>query len=99
MVSHDRRSLLLEAVQRRATWMVPGLNNLEYKARLKESNLTNLTNSRLQGDIISVYIYLHASFTSLHDTFIKDLHKDAWNHSIKLFKCLSNTEIRRHFFS
>ena len=47
----------VEAVQRRATWMVPVLRHLDYESRLKVLNLP--TYHCLRGDVIDVYKYLH----------------------------------------
>ena len=46
---------MLEAVQRRATRMIPGLRNKEYKDRLKELKMFSLKYRLLRGDLIEVY--------------------------------------------
>ena len=46
---------LLEAVQERATNMVPGLKGLKYSERLKRLNLTTLRERRIRGDMIETY--------------------------------------------
>jgi len=53
---------LIEAVQRRATKMVPGLHNSLYADKLKRMNLPSLMYCRLRGDVIETYKYLHGSF-------------------------------------
>ena len=89
----------LEAVQRRASRMVPVLRHLDYESRLKALNLPTLTYRRLRGDIIDVYKYLHGILTFSHDMFNKDLYEGTRGHSLKLFKDRSKRELRRHFFS
>ena len=89
----------VEAVQRRATRMVPVLRHLDYESRLKVLNLPTLTYRRLRGDVIDVYKYLHCIFTFSHDMFNQDLYEGTWGHSLKLFKDQSKRELRRHFFS
>ena len=43
---------LIEAVQRRASKMVPGLHNLHYGERLRRMDLPSLMYRRLRGDVI-----------------------------------------------
>ena len=65
----------VEAVQRRATRMVPVLRHLDYESRLKVLNLPTLTYRHLRGDVIDVYKYLHGIFFFLHNMFNHDLYE------------------------
>jgi len=53
---------LLEAVQRRATKMVPGLRNVSYEERLRCMHLPSLLYRQLRGDAIETYKYLHGQY-------------------------------------
>ena len=47
--------LKLERIQRIATKMVPELEDLPYKERLKEMHLTTLKERREKGDLITIF--------------------------------------------
>ncbi len=52
----------IEAVQHRATRLIPGLANLEYEDRLSVLNLPSLSYRRLRGDMIEIYKYCHKKY-------------------------------------
>jgi len=91
---------LIEAVQRRATKMIPGLRELPYEERLRATDMPSLDYRRRRGDMIEVYKYLHGIYTIKEE--LLPLERSAVNtrgHPFKLKKRTCRLETRRNFFN
>ena len=90
----------LEAVQRRATKILPSLKNLCYAERLRKLSLPTLTYRRIRGDMIELYKIMHGIYSSdaCPKLELNCLYKTR-GHSFKLFKrsCLTNTRKKTIF--
>ena len=91
----------IEAVQKRATKLIPGFSNLEYTERLKKLNLTTLSYRRARGDMLETFKYLNVQYNTA-----PILHLDARTHGtttrrhqLKLEKGRSRLDVRKHFFT
>ena len=60
---------LIEGVQRRATKLVHGLENLTYNDRLEELGLTRLDKRRLRSDLIETFKIINGNYDIDTDIF------------------------------
>ena len=96
--------LKIEAVQRRATKMLPGLRNMLYPDRLRALQLPTLIYRRLRGDCIQVYKYLHVHYDVNWSNLINlnnsvEYRYDTRGHKFKLRKTSHKTIPREKFFA
>ena len=93
---------MIEAVQRRATKMIPGLAKLSYEERLRRMDLPSLEYRRIRGDAIETFKYLHGKY-SVNTVTLLLRHEPKGmttrGHSLKLQKRECHSNIRQNFFS
>ena len=90
----------LEAVQRRATRMIPEIAHLPYEERLQYLKLPSLVYRRHRGDMLQVYKILHHEYDLSSEKFFKSPNDGRTRgHSYKVFKERAESAIRRNFFS
>uniref|UniRef100_UPI001D0F42FD hypothetical protein n=1 Tax=Klebsiella pneumoniae TaxID=573 RepID=UPI001D0F42FD len=94
-----RDVLELERVQRRATKLIKGMEDLSYEERLRELNLFSLERRRLRGDMISMYKYRTGDPTIGRKLFQEREYKKTRGHSLKLEEKRFNLKMRRGFFT
>ena len=91
--------LELEKVQRRATKIIRGMEDLSYEERLQSLNLFSLEKRRLRGDMISIYKYSNGDPSIVNRLFSKREFKMTRGHSLKLEEKRFNRKLRRGFFT
>ncbi|CAM4321681.1 unnamed protein product [Lepidochelys kempii] len=90
----------LEQVQRRATRMIRGMENLSYERRLRELGLFSLTKRRLRGDMIALYKYIRGINTREGEELFKlSTNVDTRTNGYKLATRKFRLEIRRRFLT
>ena len=91
----------LENVQRRATKLIPGYKELDYKERLKRLNLPTISYRRLRGDMIEIYKILTGKYdSSVTSNFFTLRENDSITrgHNLKIFKERCRLNIRKNSF-
>ena len=86
----------LENFQRRATELIPGYKELDYKERLKRLNLPTLSYSHFRGDMIEIYKILTGKYDSIVTSYFVTLKENdsiTREHNLKIVKerCQLNT--------
>ena len=91
--------LEMERVQRRATKLIKGLEDLSYEERLQALNLFSLEKRRLRGDMISIYKYCTGDPTIGIKLFRRREFNKTRGHSLQLEEKRFNLKLRRGFFT
>ena len=95
---YKKSAILLENVQRRATKMIPEIQEKDYQDRLRELNLQSMYYRRDRGDMIECYKMTHGSY-DMEPLLKRNLDTTRRGHSLKLTILPSKKEVRHNYFS
>jgi hypothetical protein len=90
---------ILEAVQRRATRLVPCLRSLPYPERLRRIGLQDLDTRRLRGDILETYKIVHGIDRLPQNCLFKQHSLTTRGHSHRFYKPYARTLTRSSFYA
>lgn len=90
---------LLEKVQRRYTKRIPGMNDLNYSARLERLGLISLELRRIHLDLTFLYKLLNGMLEMNYQQFFQLKNSITRGHQLTLYKPKAKKQIRTHFFS
>ncbi|KFW06454.1 hypothetical protein N327_01390, partial [Fulmarus glacialis] len=97
---HEKDMDLLKQVQRRATKMIRGLENLSYEDRLRELALFRLEKRRLRGDLLAAFQYLKGAYKKAGEgLFTRACSDRTSSNGFKLKEGRFRLDVRKEFFT
>ena len=82
----------LENIKRRATNLIPGYKELDYKERITRLNIPTLSYRRLRGDMITIYKILTGKYDSSVTSNLVTFNNE--RHNLNIFKERCRLNIR-----
>ena len=88
----------IEKVQKRATKLIPSIQDLPYEERLRQLNLPSLMHRKRRGDLIQTYKIITEKINLNKDLFFKISRSATRGHNYKLYKQHANKLVRINAF-
>ena len=88
----------MEGVQRRATKLITGMQNLSYDDRFKRLGLMRLNTRRLRSDLVETFKIINGKYSIDSEKFFEFDDSNRRGHSKKLFKRRNRLNLRKFVF-
>ncbi len=96
---HEKKDIkTIENVLRRASKMVPGLQNFTYAERLRKLDIPTMMYRRWRGDLIEIYKIMQQKYDARVNLALLLINDTTRGNTKKIFKARCRTQLRQNVF-